>query len=79
MLGEYIKTQVALAEKAESERRCKLLCKLPENTFQAIYAECFGADVIDDCAGARYNGTYYSEWEIYFASLDRDSDAEVLI
>ncbi|EKN4025332.1 hypothetical protein WN993_004502, partial [Yersinia enterocolitica] len=45
----------------------------------AIYEECFGADEIDECSGARYNGIYYSEWDIYFASHERDSDAEVLL
>lgn len=79
MLGELIKFQIATAEKAQSVRRHQFLCSLPENTFQAIYDECFSVSEIDDCCGARYNGVYYSEWEIYFASLDRDSDAEVLL
>lgn len=79
MLGEYIKSEIAKAEKADRDRRLNFLCKLPENTFQAIYDECFSGGEIDDCAGARYNGTYYKEWEIYFASHDRDSDAEVLL
>ncbi|EMQ3399722.1 TPA: hypothetical protein ACPY5B_004631 [Yersinia enterocolitica] len=77
-LGEFIKHQIEQHERREQDLRIKFLCKLPENTFQAIYEECFGADEIDDCSGARYNGIYYSEWDIYFASHDRDSDAEVI-
>ena len=78
MLGEWIKDQVFPSEREASDRRFTLLCKLPANTFQAIYDECFHVSDIDECCGARYNGVYYSEWEIYFASHARDSDAEVL-
>lgn len=77
-LGEFIKHQIEQHERHEQSLRIKFLSKLPENTFQAIYEECFGADEIDDCSGARYNGIYYSEWDIYFASHERDSDAEVI-
>lgn len=77
-LGQYIKQQIEQQDRHEQAIRIKFLSKLPENTFQAIYEECFGADEIDDCSGARYNGIYYSEWDIYFASHDRDSDAEVI-
>ncbi|EKN6195700.1 hypothetical protein OZ830_004297 [Yersinia enterocolitica] len=73
-LGQYIKQQIKQHISYEQDLRIKFLCQLPENTFQAIYEECFG----DDCSGARYNGIYYSEWDIYFASHERDSDAEVI-
>lgn len=71
MLGEFIREQIAKAEIAESDRRYHLLCKLPSNTFAAIYREC------DDVwAGARYNGEHFSELEIYAASLTRDEGYE---
>ncbi|EOV4177734.1 hypothetical protein ACONW8_003594 [Yersinia enterocolitica] len=75
-LGHYLTDQ---QDRHEQALRIKFLSQLPENTFQAIYEECFGADEIGDCSGARYNGIYYSEWDIYFASHERDSDAEVLL
>ncbi len=78
-LGAFIKQQIEQHERHEQSLRIKFLSKLPENTFQAIYEECFGADEDVDCSGARYNGIYYSEWDIYFASHERDSDAEVLL
>ncbi|HDL6959148.1 TPA: hypothetical protein PXM37_002747 [Yersinia enterocolitica] len=72
-LGQYIKQQI---EQHESDKRFSTLRKLPENTFQAIYDQF----IHDEFAGGvTYNGVYYSEWEIYFASHDRDSDAEVLL
>ena len=74
MLGELIKFQIATAEKAQSNRRYQTLCKLPVNTFAAIYREC------DDAwAGARYNGEYFSEMEIYAASLTRVEGYEAFL
>jgi hypothetical protein len=71
MLGQYIKHQILMQERQESDLRLNTLCKLPANTFAAIY---------DDCApvwaGCRYNDEYYSEWEIYAASLRRDEGYE---
>lgn len=71
MLGHYIKHQILMQERLESDQRLNTLCKLPANTFAAIY---------DDCApvwvGCRYNDEYYSEWEIYAASLRRDEGYE---
>ncbi|WP_145590949.1 hypothetical protein [Yersinia rochesterensis] len=78
-LGQYIKQQIEQHERHEQSLRIKFLSQLPENTFQAIYEECFGTDEDVDCSGARYNGIYYSDWDIYLASHDRDSDAEVLL
>lgn len=77
-LGAFIKQQIEQQERHEQALRIKFLSKLPENTFQAIYEECFGTDEDVDFSGARYNGIYYSEWDIYFASHERDSDAEVI-
>ncbi|BET63269.1 hypothetical protein [Yersinia pseudotuberculosis] len=75
-LGQYIKHQIEQQERQEQSLRIKFLSKLPENTFQAIYEEF----IHDEFAcGVTYNGIYYSEWDIYFASHDRDSDAEVLL
>ncbi|WP_309480251.1 hypothetical protein [Yersinia rochesterensis] len=48
-LGQYIKHQIEQQERHEQSLRIKFLSKLPENTFRAIYEECFGADEIDDC------------------------------
>ncbi|ELI8162707.1 hypothetical protein ACN0JD_004258 [Yersinia enterocolitica] len=78
-LGAFIKQQIEQQERHEQSLRIKFLSKLPENTFQAIYEECFGTDEDVDCSGARYNGIYYSDWDIYLASHERDSDAEVLL
>ncbi|HEI6956676.1 TPA: hypothetical protein SK294_001919 [Yersinia enterocolitica] len=78
-LGAFIKQQIEQQERHEQALRIKFLSQLPENTFQAIYEECFGADEDVDCSGARYNGIYYSDWDIYLASHERDSDAEVLL
>lgn len=74
MLGEWIKQQVLEKERLESDARYDLLKRLPANTFAAIYAENY-----EVFAGARYNGEYYSEWEIYSASLARDEGYEVLL
>lgn len=71
MLGHYIKHQILMQERHESDIRLNTLCKLPANTFAAIYAEC---DPV--WAGARYNGVYYSELEIYAASQKRDEGYE---
>ncbi|QCR63743.1 hypothetical protein FD644_10845 [Serratia fonticola] len=60
-----------MQERYESDQRVNTLCNLPANTFAAIYAEC---DPV--WAGARYNGVYYSELEIYAASLMRDEGYE---
>ncbi|CNJ79204.1 Uncharacterised protein [Yersinia intermedia] len=78
-LGEFIKQQIEQQERHKQALRIKFLSKLPENTFQAIYEECFGTDEDVDCSGARYNGIYYSDWDIYLASHERDSYAEVLL
>lgn len=75
-LGEFIKHQIEQQERHEQALRIKFLSKLPENTFQAIYDE-FIHDEFS--GGVTYNGIYYSEWDIYFASHERDSDAEVLL
>ncbi|HDL7611636.1 TPA: hypothetical protein PXP01_001328 [Yersinia enterocolitica] len=75
-LGEFIKHQIEQHERNEQALRIKFLSKLPENTFQAIYDE-FIHDEFS--GGVTYNGIYYSEWDIYFASHERDSDAEVLL
>ena len=74
MLGEWIKDQVFKSEREASDRRYTLLCKLPANTFKAIYDECHPV-----WAGAVYNGVYYSEGEIYFASLTRDEGYEAFL
>ncbi len=74
MIGLWIKEQMRAREKEESEGRVKYLISLPANTFAAIYADCN-----DVWAGSTFNGTYYSEWEIYYASLERDEGYEVLI
>lgn len=74
MLGEFIKHQIREQERRESDDRYDLLCRLPANTFAAIYAENY-----EVFAGAIYNGEYYSEWEIYSASLARDEGYEVLL
>lgn len=70
-LGEYIKEMV---ERQERENNIKFLKALPDNTFYAILQE--NGEI---WAGARYNDKYYSEWEIYIAYLERDSDNEPLI
>lgn len=51
-----------------SEESVEFLSKLPMNTFAAIYDECDRRAF----SGATYNGKYYSEWEIYVASQNRD-------
>lgn len=75
MLGEWIKDQVREQERRKSDARYDLLCRLPANTFAAIY------DEWDDgyWCGRKYNGEYFSEWEIYSASLARDEGYEVLL
>lgn len=50
------------------------LKSLPANTFRAIYDEC---DPV--WAGATYNGVYFSEWEVYTTSLQRDEGYEILL
>lgn len=75
-LGQFIKHQIEQQERHEQALRIKFLSKLPENTFQAIYDEFIHDDF---SGGVTYNGIYYSEWDIYFASHERDSDAEVLL
>ncbi|QGU87056.1 hypothetical protein [Erwinia sorbitola] len=74
MLGEWIKKQVREQERRESDARYDLLCRLPANTFAAIYAENY-----EVFTGAMYNGEYYSEGEIYSASLARGEGYEVLL
>lgn len=71
MLGQYIKHQIRQKEQQESDHRVNTLCKLSQNTFAAIYEDC---DPV--WAGSRYNGVYYTEWEIYAASLKRDEGYE---
>jgi len=73
-LGEYIKDQIRKVEWQESQAREDYLCKLSANTFAAIYW-----DNYEVMAGTHYNDVYYSEWEIYFASLRRDEGYEVLL
>jgi hypothetical protein len=76
MLGEWIKSQVFKSEREESDRKFTLLCKLPANTFAAIYADC----VKDDTwAGSLYNGEYFHEGLIYSASLMRDEGYEAFL
>lgn len=75
MLGEWIKDQAFPSEREASDRRFTLLCKLPANTFKAIYDE-WGAC---GCCGALYNGVYFSDWEIYAASLTRDEGYEAFL
>jgi hypothetical protein len=74
MLDQYIKHQIRMKEQQESDHRFNTLCKLPFNTFAAIYAEC---DPV--WAGSIYNGVYYSEYEIYAASLKRDEGYEAFM
>lgn len=75
MLGEWMKQQILDHERRESDARYDLLCRLPANTFGAIYADCD-----DGCwAGCLFNGEYYSEWEIYSASLARDEGYEAFL
>ncbi|WNJ77777.1 hypothetical protein RJE46_14165 [Cedecea neteri] len=71
MLGEFIKQQIREQEMRDSDARYDFLCRLPKNTFAAIYYENF-----EVFSGARYNGVYYSEYEIYFASLAREEGYE---
>lgn len=61
---------------SEMSKNTKFLCSLPANTFEAIYTDC---DETEWSIGCRYNGKWYTEWEIYFASLDRDEGYEVLL
>lgn len=51
------------------------LAQLPSNTFSAIYEECNRRA----WSGCQFNGVYYGEWEIYYASLLRDEGYEVLL
>lgn len=44
MLGEWIKQQIREQERRESDARYDLLCRLPANTFAAIYAEWYSED-----------------------------------
>lgn len=74
MIGHWIKEQMCAKEKEESDGRVKYLISLPTNTFAAIYADCDNV-----WAGSTFNGTYYSELEIYYASLKRDEGYEVLL
>lgn len=75
MLGEWIKSQVFKSEREESDRKFTLLCKLPANTFSAIYADCD-----DGCwSGCLFNGVYFTDWEIYSASLMRDEGYEAFL
>jgi hypothetical protein len=74
MLGQYIRHQIRQKEKQESDHRVNTLINLPANTFAAIYAE--NEPVFSGC---RYNDEYYSEWEIYYASLKRDEDYEAFL
>lgn len=62
-------------EHFESQKRITHLKSLPENIFAGIYAECDR----NGWAGCQYNSVYYSEWEIYFASLERVEGYEVLL
>jgi len=73
-LGEYIKDQIRKVEQQESQVREDYLCKLPTNVFAAIYW-----DNYEIFAGTHYNDVYYSELEIYYASLRRDEGYEVLL
>jgi hypothetical protein len=75
MLGEWIKDQVFKSEREASDRRFTLLCKLPANTFKAIYGEWEACE----WNGALYNGVYFSDWEIYAASLARGEGYEQLL
>ncbi len=79
MLGEYIKQAIRELEREQerqqSDQRIKFLTNLPHNTFSAIYDECGHRE----WAGCHYNGIYYSEAEIYYASLNRDEGYEQLI
>lgn len=74
-LGQYIKQQIEQHERHEQDLRIKFLCKLPANTFAAIYEDC------DAWAwsGCWFNGVYYSELEIYSASLTRDEGYEAFL
>lgn len=74
MLGHYIQHQIFQKEQQESDHRVNTLINLPANTFSAIYAENYPV-----FAGCRYNDEYYSEWEIYYASLKRDEGYEDLL
>jgi len=76
MLGEWIKQQVQEQERRESDARFELLCRLPANTFSAIYAEWCSEDW---GAGCYFNDVFYEDWAIYYASLARDEDYEVLV
>lgn len=50
------------------------LCSLPVNTFRAIYDECDRRAF----SGCVYNGVYYGEAEIYYASISRDEGYEII-
>lgn len=76
MLGEWIKQKVREQERRESDARYDYLCKLPANTFAAIYAEWYSEDW---SAGCYFNGVFYEDWAIYYVSLERDEGYEQLL
>lgn len=78
MLGEWIKHQIEERERREErerlDRQYKHLVTMPANTFAAIYAEFY------EFAGpVLYNDEWYDDWQIYYASLSRDEDYEILL
>ncbi|MBQ4777694.1 hypothetical protein [Pectobacterium versatile] len=75
MLGEFIKRAIREQEIIQSNARVNYLSRLPINTFSAIYDDCDAG-----CwAGGIFNGVYYSELEIYVASLRRDEGYEAFL
>lgn len=73
-LGAFIRDCIAREERKASEQRIQFLKSLPANTFRAIYEDC-----MDVWAGTTYNGVYFSEWEVYTVSLERDEGYEILL
>lgn len=61
-------------ERKESDQRIQFLCQLPPEVFTTIYYDNF-----DVWAGTTWEGVYYSEYEIYTASLERNEGYEVLL
>lgn len=51
------------------------LVSMPKDVFAEVYAECDRRS----WSGCVFNGVSYGEWEVYYASLQRDEGYEVLL
>ncbi|AVJ51847.1 hypothetical protein Vid5_gp92 [Pantoea phage vB_PagS_Vid5] len=74
-LGLYIVGALCGDTRLKKVSNMETLLSLPGNTFRGIYDECDRCD----WTGVLYNGVYYSEGEVYFASLQRDEGYEILL